>query len=125
MGSFIYYKNSNKNLVLLFDQNKSDVTEEHQAALLRVYNHITYTKKRYIDSVIVRGHSSKEGDVLKNLNLSEQRALNIKREIQTIDSGLLVRSYFYGSNQPYSDSKDQSKNYLDRRAEVIFYYRNK
>ena len=123
--AFTSYRNSRKTILLLFEPNQTESSPEHLAALERNYHTITISKKRYIDSVVVKGHASKEGKVEENLKLSQERAMNTKKLIQQVDSTLLIKTYYFGASIPNPDYKEKNKGEYDRRAEVIFYFRNR
>lgn len=119
---------------ILFDQNQYKLKDEYKEDLkniLKNYLSILFDEeiKDFIHSVIIEGHTNSDGTYLSNLELSQQRALELMKflyESNIINKELLAK-YVSASGRSYSDlilkngieDKDAS-----RRIEIKFIIKN-
>ncbi|MEN8718495.1 MAG: OmpA family protein [Sulfurovum sp.] len=85
--------------------------------------------KKHIDSIIIEGHTNSDGTYLSNLELSQQRALEVMKFLYSsniVDKGLLTK-YVTASGRSFSDlvlvNGVENKN-ASRRIEIKFRLKN-
>ena len=102
----------------------STILKEYLQALL-----IDEDIKKYIHSITIEGHTNSDGSYLNNLELSQQRALEVMKFLyeSNISDKTILRKYVNASGRSYSDriykngaeDKDSS-----RRIEIKFRIKN-
>ena len=120
---------------ILFDQGEFKLKEKSKEKLSVILKEYLQTLleddsiKKHIHSVTIEGHTNSDGSYLSNLELSQQRALEVMQFLYTsniIDKELLIK-YVNSSGKSYSDliykngveDKDKS-----RRIEIKFRIKN-
>lgn len=99
-----------------FGEDNAEFTKRIQA--MRTLNVvITYLKRHYNSKIILHGHTDIFGDPYRNLVLSKQRVLTIKRVLvqKGIDRQRIITLY-HGGSQPLPRYKDGGP--MNRRVEV-------
>lgn len=85
--------------------------------------------KKYIDSIIIEGHTNSDGSYLANLELSQQRALEVMKFLyeSNISNKDLLTKYVSASGRSYSDlvlkNGNEDKD-ASRRIEIKFRIKN-
>ncbi len=129
-GAIKFYSN------ILFDQGKFKLKEKSKTVLgktLKKYiKAILYNKniRKYIDKIIIEGHTNTDGTYLNNLELSQKRALEVMKFLYSIEfkNKKLLERYVSASGRSYSDiirfkNKRENKN-ASRRIEIKFQIKN-
>jgi chemotaxis protein MotB len=120
---------------ILFGQGEYKLKEDSKQELkniLKNYMSALFDNediKKYIDSITIEGHTNSDGTYLANLELSQQRALEVMKflyESNIVDNELLTK-YVSASGRSYSDMILQNgiedKN-ASRRIEIKFRIKN-
>lgn len=120
---------------ILFGQGEYKLKEESKEKLKEILQKYMSTLfdnkdiKDYIDRIIIEGHTNSDGSYLANLELSQQRALEVMKflyESNIVDNKLLSK-YVSSSGRSYSDmimnNGIEDKN-ASRRIEIKFSIKN-
>lgn len=120
---------------ILFEQGSYTIKEESKeelAKILKVYLESLLKDKtisKYIQSIVIEGHTNSDGSYLHNLQLSQQRALEVMKFIyeKKLISQNLLQKYLSASGRSYSDriyinGKEDKDN--SRRIEIKFLIKN-
>ncbi len=120
---------------ILFGQGEYKIKESSKKELKKILKKYMYALlkdeniKKYIHSITIEGHTNSDGSYLKNLELSQQRALEVMKFLYTsdiVDKKLLIK-YVNASGRSYSDriykngKEDKDKS---RRIEIKFRIKN-
>ena len=121
---------------VLFDQNKFKLKEKSKKILSKTLKKyikaILHNKKikKYIDKIIIEGHTNTDGSYLHNLELSQKRALEVMKFLYSLEpkNQKLLREYISASGRSYSNTvkfknKKENKN-ASRRIEIKFLLKN-
>lgn len=128
---------------ILFDQGAyklKDSSKNELKDILKKYMSAIFDNediKKYIERIIIEGHTNSDGTYLANLELSQQRALEVMKflyESDILDKELLTK-YVSASGRSYADRiyvKDSEKMYVNgmedknasRRIEIKFMIKN-
>lgn len=140
LGKNINIDSKSGNLTLssnvLFDQGKSELKASSKAFLKNaVYDYFQTILEndeinRYIDTIVIEGHTNTVGDFLYNLDLSQKRAYSVMDFLLSLDfknkeklRNLVVasgRSYL----DPIYDNKGQEDKEASRRIEIKLNIKN-
>lgn len=88
-----------------------------------IKSEIDYLSDALIRKIVIVGHTDNSADSLYNINLSNKRAGEVKKEL--LDLGfneLIIETGFYGENKPVVKNDNEKDRQLNRRTEVIVYY---
>lgn len=85
--------------------------------------------RKYIHSITIEGHTNSDGSYLSNLELSQQRALEVMKFLyqSNISDKKLLQKYITASGRSYSDrifKKGVEDKDLSRRIEIKFVIKN-
>ncbi len=120
---------------ILFGQGEYKLKEdskEELKSILKNYMSALFDNndiKKYIDSIIIEGHTNSDGTYLANLELSQQRALEVMKflfESNIVNKDLLTK-YVSASGRSYSDmilQKGVEDKNASRRIEIKFRIKN-
>lgn len=121
---------------ILFDQGKYKLKEESKKELKTILKKYLQALledeniRKYIHSITIEGHTNSDGSYLSNLELSQQRALEVMQFLYTsnIANKKLLQKYINASGRSYSDIIYDNKNVEDkdksRRIEIKFRIKN-
>ncbi len=104
-------------LVVRFDNGKTAVGDSDRA---RLRHYLGECGLKAGDKILVVGHSDNSGESEKNIDLSYQRAQNVRKEIVSglgMD-GRNVVAMGRGDENPVGDNKTQAGRALNRRVEI-------
>ena len=95
----------------LFDQGQFELKEqakEQLSAILKDYIHTLLLDndiKQYIEDITIEGHTNSDGTYLYNLQLSQQRALEVMKFMYSLDfiNKKLLKQYINASGRSYAD----------------------
>ncbi len=120
---------------ILFDQGQyiiKQASKKELKVILEKYMTALFGNeeiKKHIDSIIIEGHTNSDGTYLSNLELSQQRALEVMKFLYTsniVEKDLLTK-YVSASGRSYSDliliDGVEDKN-ASRRIEIKFRIKN-
>jgi len=121
---------------ILFDQGQFELKEESKEQLSSILKDYIQTLlldgdiKQYIEDITIEGHTNSDGTYLYNLQLSQQRALEVMKfmySLNLIDKKLL-KKYINASGRSYAD-RIRDKNGFEeknssRRIEIKFRIKN-
>lgn len=103
-------------LKVQFRTAKADILPEYEEELNEL---VTFMNKNTELRILIEGHTAPIGNVGKNQELSEQRAVEVRNYlIQKGISQNRIRTVGYGGSRPVSTNPEQMKE--NRRVEVIF-----
>jgi outer membrane protein OmpA-like peptidoglycan-associated protein len=102
---------------ILFDTGKYDIKPSGRAFLDRIATMIrTQTK----NNIVIEGHTDSVGSNAFNQELSEMRALSVKKAL--IDRGVnknRIKAEGYGASHPVADNGSEAGRRLNRRTDII------
>lgn len=103
-------------LKVQFKTAKADILPEYEDELNEL---VAFMKKETEIRVLIQGHTAPVGNAQKNQELSQQRAVEVKKYL--IGKGInqnRIQTIGYGGTRPISTNREQMKE--NRRVEVIF-----
>jgi len=121
---------------ILFDQNKYELKENSKKELSKTLTKYIHTLlvdeniRKYIDSIMIEGHTNSAGTYIHNLELSQKRALEVMKFLYLLNfkDKKLLEKYIGASGKSYSDlildkQGKENKN-ASRRIEIKFRIKN-
>ena len=121
---------------ILFDQGsfilKDDSKIELSKILKRYISALLVNKniRKYIDNIVIQGHTNSDGTYLYNLELSQKRALEVMKFLYSLDikNKALLEKYISASGRSYSNRIRDKHGYEEkdtsRRIEIKFRIKN-
>ncbi|MFL6215687.1 MAG: OmpA family protein [Blastocatellia bacterium] len=104
-------------LTVTFDSRDSKPSAESQEKLVKLFNEMSQNADLKIE---VGGHADSQGDPLKNVKLSVERANTIKSYLVGLgipESRIVVQGY--GSIKPIADNGTEEGRRRNRRVEIV------
>jgi len=121
---------------ILFDQGQFELKEKSKSQLSSILKDYIRTLlldndiKQYIEDITIEGHTNSDGTYLYNLQLSQQRALEVMKFMYSLDfiDKKLLKKYINASGRSYAD-RIRDKNGFEekdssRRIEIKFRIKN-
>jgi len=111
-----YTKAGERQFMILFDFNKSDIPDSSMIRLVKI---IAGSK---IDSVLIEGHCDSVGSKEYNYILSQKRANEVRKLLTQngIDQKVIKTCTGYGKDQPLTANSSATERQLNRRVVVHF-----
>ena len=120
---------------ILFDQNsyilKESSKKELKIILKKYINALLINKdiRKYIQSIVIQGHTNSDGSYLYNLELSQKRALEVMKFLYSLDikNKDLLKKYISASGRSYSDRLKDKHGYekKDASRRIVIQFRIK
>lgn len=121
---------------ILFDQGEyllKEKSKKQLSVILKKYIGALLLDKnirKYIDNIIIQGHTNSDGSYLYNLELSQKRALEVMKFLYTLDikNKFLLEKYISASGRSFSNRITDKNGFenkdASRRIEIKFRIKN-
>ncbi|TNV67665.1 hypothetical protein FGO68_gene15590 [Halteria grandinella] len=107
------------NVVILFDFDKSDITEEEMGKLRLAIDRYKQVRKQY--SISISGHTDNYGSLEYNYALSDRRNKAIIKAVsEMLGEKIIIPALSKSYTIPVADNDSDSGRQLNRRVELVF-----